>query len=125
MTAIKSLGPGKYVMVDGVACRVLKTQSSVSGKHGSAKTRMDCVGLIDGKRRSVLKKAGTDMEIPVILKKTAQVLSISENMAQIMDTESYETFDTEIPEEIKGEIEAGKEVNYWDIQGTKVIKGLR
>jgi len=39
-----------------------------------------------------------------IEKKTAQVLSIQGNTANVMDSETYETFDLEIPEELKGQV---------------------
>ena len=42
-----------------------------------------------------------------------------------MDTESYETFDLEIPEELKDEITEGKEVLYWVLMGLKVIKQVK
>jgi len=42
-----------------------------------------------------------------------------------MDLETYETFDMEIPEELKAEVKEGKEVLYWTIMGGRVIKQVK
>ncbi len=65
------------------------------------------------------------VEAPIIEKKTAQILSIAGNTASVMDMESYETFDLEIPEELKGEVAEGKEVLYWTLMGTKIMKQVK
>jgi translation elongation factor P/translation initiation factor 5A len=39
-----------------------------------------------------------------------------------MDLESYETIELSIPEEIKEEIKDGDQVEYWNAEGTKMIK---
>ncbi|MBU4267027.1 MAG: translation initiation factor IF-5A, partial [Candidatus Altiarchaeota archaeon] len=41
------------------------------------------------------------IEIPIIDKKTAQVLNIIGSSVQLMDMESYETFELDMPDEFK------------------------
>ncbi len=65
------------------------------------------------------------VEAPIVEKKNAQVLSISGNNANVMDNETYETFDLEIPAELKSEVKEGSEVLYWIIMETKVIKQVK
>ena len=120
-TAIKNLKPGKYCVIDGEPCKVLDLITSKPGKHGGAKARLDAVGIFDKKRRSIVKPASTEIEIPIVEKKTGQVVMITGNTAQIMDLETYETFDAEIPEEIKDKVEQGKEVMYWILMGRKML----
>jgi len=120
-TAIKNLKPGKYCVIDGEPCKVLEVICSKPGKHGGAKARLDAVGIFDKKRRSIVKPASTEIEIPIVEKKTGQVVMINGNIAQIMDLESYETFDAEIPEEMKGKVEQGKEIMYWILMGRKML----
>jgi translation initiation factor 5A len=98
---------------------------SVSGKHGGAKSRLEAIGLFDNKRRSVVKPADAEMEVPIIEKKIGQVVAISGNSAQIMDMTDYETFDIPIPEELKDKIAQGKEVSYWVIMGKKILVETR
>jgi translation initiation factor 5A len=45
-------------------------------------------------------------------------------MAQIMDMETYETFDIEIPEELEGQVASGNVVMYWEIMGKRVLKQI-
>ncbi len=125
LASVGSLQRGSYVVLDGVACKVTDTQVSRPGKHGHAKVRLSAVGLIDGKKRVVVMPGHDNVEVPIIEKKTAQILSVAGNTANVMDTESYETFDLEIPEELKSEVSEGKTVLYWDILGDKVMKQVK
>jgi translation initiation factor 5A len=48
----------------------------------------------------------------MIDKRQAQVITVSGDSAQIMDLETYETFDIIVDEEFQGKLEAGGEINY-------------
>jgi translation initiation factor 5A len=65
------------------------------------------------------------IEVPIIEKKNAQVLSVSGNKANVMDSETYETFDIEIPDELKGSCSEGTIILYWDVMGTRVMKQVK
>ena len=118
---IKSLKPGRYCVIEGEPCKVLSITTSVPGKHGAAKARLEAVGIFDNKRRSIVKPAHTEIEVPIVDKRVGQVLSLSGNQAQLMDMESYETFDATIPDEMKGKVSEGGEVTYWIIMVRKMI----
>ena len=66
-----------------------------------------------------------NIEVPIVEKKTAQVLSIQGNTANVMDSETYETFDLKIPEELKAEVVEGVNVLYWIILEDKVMKQVK
>ena len=123
--SIGTLQKGSYVIIEGVASKVTGTQTSRPGKHGHAKVRLEGVGLIDGKKRIIVAPGHDNVDVPIIEKKTAQVLSITGNKANVMDNENYETFDLEIPEELKGKILEGINVLYWQILEDKVMKDIR
>jgi len=116
---------GGYIVIDGVACRVVGAETSKSGKHGHAKARITAIGLLDDKKREIVLPAHDNVEVPIIDKKTAQVLSVSGDTANLMDAESYETFDLKIPEELKATVTEGAQVIYWNILGEKVMKSLK
>lgn len=116
---------GKYIVVDGVACVVKSVQRSKPGKHGHAKCRIEAIGLIDNQKRIFVKPAHDTIESPVIEKKIAQVLSIQEDTANVMDMETYETFDLKIPEELKDQIKESTQVLYWIILNDKVMKQIK
>ena len=123
--AIKNLKPGKYCVIDGEPCRVTSLTKSKPGKHGGAKARLDAVGIFDGRKRSIVKPASAEIEVPIVEKKTGQVVAITGETAQIMDLETYETFEAKIPEDLKGKLEQGGEVAYWILMGRKMLVGKR
>ena len=120
---IKSLKPGKYIIIDDEPCKVLKLSTSKPGKHGGAKARVEAIGLIDGKRREIVKPGGSTVDVPIIEKLKAQVLSISGSSVQLMDMQDYETFECEIPEELKDKLTEGQEIVYWKMLGKKLLVG--
>ena len=125
LASIGTLQKGSYVVVDGAPCKVVSTATSRPGKHGHAKVNLMAVGLIDGKKRNLVMPGHDNVEVPIIEKKTAQVLSINGNQANVMDGESYETFDLEIPEELQNEVKEGTNVLYWEIMDSKVMKQVK
>lgn len=122
---ISKLKSGGFILIDGVPCRVDKVQTSSSGKHGHAKVRVDAIGVLDGKRRSIVKPSGENVDVPIINRNVAQVLAIVGDNAQLMDMQTYEVFELPIPVELKGTIEAGQEINYFEIVGTKTLKQIK
>lgn len=122
LVSIGTLQKGHYVVIDGAACKVSDVQVSRPGKHGHAKVRLTGVGLIDDKKRVVVAPGHDNIEVPMIEKKSAQVLSVSGDIANVMDSESYETFDLKIPEELKDSCSEGSNILYWIILSDKVMK---
>ncbi len=125
LASVGSLQKGSYIVIDGNACKVVSTATSRPGKHGHAKVNMMAVGILDGKKRNLVLPGHDNVEVPIIEKKTAQVLSISGNVANIMDSESYETLDLEIPEELEGQVTEGCEVLFWEILSSRVMKQVK
>jgi len=125
MASVGGLQKGNYVVLEGAACRVVDTQVSRPGKHGHAKVRLTAVGLVDGKKRVVVMPGHDNIEVPIVEKKTAQVLSVQNDVANVMDSETYETFDLKIPEELKGQVTEGCNVLYWIILNDKVMKQVK
>ena len=123
--SVGSLQKGSYVILDGAACRVADMQVSRPGKHGHAKVRLTAVGLVDEKKRVTVMPGHDNVDVPIVEKKSAQVLSIQGDAANVMDSESYETFDLAIPEELKGEVVEGVNVMYWVILDDKVMKQVK
>jgi len=125
LVSVGSLKKGDTIIIDGNACKITDTTTSRPGKHGHAKVNMMAVGMLDGKKRNLVMPGHDKVEAPVVEKKNAQVLSIAGNIASVMDTESYETFEMEIPTELKDQVHEGSEVLYWILMGMKVIKQVK
>jgi translation initiation factor 5A len=113
---------GTTILWEGVPCTVRSNDVSKTGKHGHAKCRMEVIGIFDGKKRVGVVPGNTKIEVPNIDKRKAQVLSVSDNTANVMDLESFETMDLSFPEDLADKMEVEKQVEYWDIEGLKSIR---
>jgi translation initiation factor 5A len=120
---VGSLKIGHYVVVDGEPCKIVEYEKSKPGKHGAAKARIVAISVLTGQKKNIISPVDGKVEVPMIDKKTAQVISISGNVLQLMDMESYQTFETEMPEdeEIRGKLASGLEVEYWNMLGKNKI----
>tara|TARA_Y100000034_G_C6869095_1_gene396507 strand:+ start:690 stop:1088 length:399 start_codon:yes stop_codon:yes gene_type:complete len=124
-TTATSLKPGSYLVIDGHACKVTKIDTSRPGKHGHAKCRISATSVFDGSRKVAVLPGHDKVEVPLIEKKNAQILSVTGDTANVMDEESFETFDLEIPEELKGQVKEGVNIIYWDILDKKMMKEVK
>ncbi len=105
--------PNQWILIDGAVCRVLNVQVSSPGKHGAAKVRITAIGVFDGQKRQIIKPSDADVEVPVMKRKTGQVLAIVGDAVQIMDMTDYSTFEipfSAIDDEIKQKLQPGAEV---------------
>ena len=116
---------GTNILIDGKPFTVKKIDISKTGKHGHAKVNLMAVGILDDKKRNLVMPGHDKIETPIVNKRNAQVLSISGDTANVMDTETYETLDIEIPEEFKGQVTEGVQILYWDLMGHKLLKQIK
>lgn len=122
---IKNLKPGSYVLIDDVPYVVEKVQKSKSGKHGAAKARLFARGVFENLKKIIVKPGDTKMDVPIIEKRTAQVISLSGDHAQLMNLTDYSNFEVNIPEELKGQLIEGDEVVTWEFGSYRMIKGKK
>ena len=122
---IGKLKEGRFIVLDGVACKITGMQKSAPGKHGHAKYRVSAVDIIKNSKKIVVMSGHERVQVPMLDKRTDQVLSVSGNTANVMDMESYENFDLEIPDEPKDQVETGKNILYWIILNKKVMKEIK
>lgn len=125
LTNVGSLKVGNYVIMGGAACIVKSIQISKTGKHGHAKARIEAVGIVDENKRIEVHPTHDNVQVPIIEKKNAQVLSIKGDSVSVMDLESFETFELKVPEELKDQIKEGSMVVYWIIMDDKALKQVK
>lgn len=124
-TDIGSVKEGQYIIIDNEPCKIVEYEKSKPGKHGSAKARIVAIGVFDSVKRSIVSPVNSKIDVPIIEKRNAQILSVSTNSVQLMDLETYEVFDAVFPddEELKLRIANGVEVEYWKILGRiKIVR---
>ena len=118
---IRELKVNRYILVDEEPCKILSIQTSKPGKHGEAKARLDVVGLFDGQKRSIVHPVTHKVKVPMIDKRRAQVLSVHGATAQLMDLQTYQTFEMPIPEDMTADVLAGGEVLYMEAMGRRQV----
>ncbi|RJS76597.1 translation initiation factor IF-5A [Methanophagales archaeon] len=114
LAEVRTLKEGKYVVLDDEPCTITSITTSKPGKHGAAKARIEGIGVFDSQKRTAIQPVTAKLYVPVIERRSGQVLSVSGDIAQIMDMEDYSTIEIKIPEELKGKgrIESGKEIPF-------------
>ena len=120
-TEVRQLKEGGYIVIDDEPCEIVSISVSKPGKHGAAKARIEAIGIFDGQKRSIVQPVTAKVYVPIVERKRAQVISVMGNVAQLMDLETYETFELQIPEELKDRIEPGKEIVYIESLGKRKI----
>ncbi|MEM1581407.1 MAG: translation initiation factor IF-5A [Candidatus Bathyarchaeia archaeon] len=122
---VGDLKEGQYVIIDDEPCHIVEITKSKPGKHGSAKARVVALGVFDGVKRSFVKPVDAKVDVPMIEKRSGQVLAVLPGNVQLMDLETYEVFETPMPEEenVRSRLANGVEVEYWRIMGrTKIMR---
>jgi len=120
-----SVKVGSYIILDGEPCKIVEYDKSKPGKHGSAKARIVAIGVFDKSKRSMVSPVSAGIEIPIIEKRTGQIISISGTTIQLMDMETFETLDAPEPEDVnvKNKITEGLEVEYWKVlERIKIVR---
>jgi translation initiation factor 5A len=122
MAEVRELKVGRYIIIEEEPCKIQSISTSKPGKHGEAKARIDAVGIFDEQKRSVVHPVKHKVGVPIIDKRSAQILALmGADVVQLMDLETYETFDMPIPEDLKGQLEPGKEILYLQAMGKRKI----
>lgn len=114
---VRQLKVGRYVVIDEEPCKILDITTSKPGKHGAAKARIECVGMFDGVKRSMVAPVTEKCKIPMIDKRKVQILNISGKQAQVMDMETYQNFEIPVSDNEKAALSPGSEVLIMEAMG--------
>ena len=125
-----SLKIGSYILLPvgdqatGEPCRIVEYDTSKPGKHGAAKARIVGVGVFDHQKRPHVGPVSMQIHVPLIDKRTGQIISIIGNTIQLMDSETFETIDADmVDDEIKDKLENGQNIEYWKVMNrTKLMR---
>lgn len=120
-TEVRLLKPGRYVIIDDEPCKIQNITTSKPGKHGAAKAKIEATSIFTDQKKTMMAPVTEKVFVPMIDKRTAQVVAVMGAQVQLMDMETYDTFEMPIPQEYEGQIEAGKEISYLEAMGRKMI----
>jgi translation initiation factor 5A len=127
MAKVGELKQGSYAIINDEPSQIVSIQKSKPGKHGSAKFRCTAISIFDGRKQSFVSSTDANIQIPIVDKRSGQVVSMGPVSVQLMDLETYDMMDIAIPtdEEIASKLEAGKDVEYWIIMGRIKIQRVK
>jgi translation initiation factor 5A len=122
-TTVGELKEGNYIVIDGEPCRVVDIQKAKTGKHGAAKANVVAVSVFTGSKKTLMAPVDQQVEVPIIEKHVGQILADTGERLQVMDLNTYETFEMEKPTEadLASKIRPGAEIEYWTIMGRNKI----
>lgn len=112
---------GTNILIEGEPYTVKKIDISKTGKHGHAKARIEATGIINQQKKVFVVPGHERFEVPMVNKRKAQVLSVADKVS-VMDLENFETMEIDCSEDIKSELSENSNVEYWDIEGRRIIK---
>ena len=98
---VRELQEGNYLIIDDSPVKIDSYSTAKPGKHGSAKARIEGRGVFDEKKRSLSQPVDAKVWVPVVERKQGQVVSVeSEDVAQVMDLDTYQTITISVPDGI-------------------------
>jgi len=109
---VRTLKEGRYIVIDDEPCRIVSISTSKPGKHGEAKARIEAMGIFDNSKRSVVYPVKHKVLVPLIDKRTAQIVNLLGAEVQLMDLETYEMFQLPIPDDMKDSLKPGEDIQY-------------
>ncbi len=124
---VNQLREGGLVVIDGEPCKIISISISKTGKHGAAKARIEGIGLLDGRRHSLIASTDDKVEVPVIERRQAQVIAVLKDTIQLMDPQTYEVYEVQkpSPDELGGkELQPGMQVMVMQIMNVKKIEKI-
>ena len=117
MASASELKKGSYFIYNGEPVCVVRKEIVVYGTHSHSKLKLFIQGLNKKGERSINMHHTDKVEIADITRKTGQIISKTDDTAQIMDDVSYETLDTTVPKELLDELNEGDHVVFIEFKG--------
>jgi translation initiation factor 5A len=118
---IRELKEGRFVLIDDEPCKIDSIEKSKPGKHGASKARIEARSIFTNAKRTLLGTVSDKCWVPIVDRRTAQLLSFHGGIAQLMDKESFETFDIQVPEEFAEGLVPGGDVSYLTAMERRMI----
>ena len=109
---IRELKEGRFVLIDDEPCKIDSIEKSKPGKHGASKARIEARSIFTGAKKTYLGSVTDKVWVPQVDRRGAQLLSFHGGVAQLMDKDTFETFELTVPDEFAEGLVAGGDVIY-------------
>ena len=125
MAIASDLDKGNYFIYNGEPVRVVRKEVVSVGTHSHTKLKFYVQGLREKGERTVILQHSDRVDKIDIMRKQGQIISKSIGKVQIMDSTSYETLDSNLPQELADEINEGDYVTFVELNGKVEILDKR
>ena len=113
---------GTNINFEGAFYTIKKIDVSKTGKHGHAKCRIEAQNMFQGNKKIFVIPGHDKLEVPLVTKNKAQVLSLHGDRVSVMDLETFETLELEMVPELEGELAENDNLEYWNIEDKLLLK---
>ncbi|HEX9914589.1 MAG TPA: translation initiation factor IF-5A, partial [Candidatus Bathyarchaeia archaeon] len=97
MSRVGELKEGSYAIINDEPSQIVQIQKSKPGKHGSAKFRCTAISIFDGRKQSFVSSVDGTVQVPIVDKRSGQIVSMGPTSFQLMDMETYDIRDVSLP----------------------------
>jgi translation initiation factor 5A len=89
--------------------------------------RLVAIGIFDEVKRSLVGPADNRVEVPIVDKRSGQVVAISSDTVSVMDNENLQIVEVPLPKDegLRAKIEPGVSVEYWSIMGRYMLVNVK
>jgi translation elongation factor P/translation initiation factor 5A len=108
---------GKYIEYKREILQVIRKEVMSCGKHSHSKLHFTVCKLDGSSEKEIVLSHNDPVEIIDIMKRQATLISKGELVSQIMDRDSYETFDARCERDLLNDLIEGEEVIYINYNG--------
>ena len=113
---------GTNIIHEGIFYTIRKIDISKTGKHGHAKCRIEAQNMFQGNKKIFIIPGHDKIEVPLVTKNKAQVLSMHDDKISVMDLETFETLELTMIPELEGQVSENDNLEYWNIEGNLLLK---
>jgi len=125
MAIASEIEKGNYFIHNGEPVRVVRKEVVSVGTHSHTKLKFYIQGLREKGERTVILQHSDRVDKIDIMRKQGQIISKSSSKVQIMDSISYETLDSNLPQELADDINEGDYVTFVELNGKVEILDKR
>lgn len=121
MATASDLNSGNYFLHNNEPVQVVKREVVAYGTHSHTKLKFYFRPLTGRGEKTVTMGHTDKVDILDITRKTGMVLAKTQDKVQVMDSQSYETFDAKIDKELLDKVSENDEVIFVYYQGNAQV----
>ncbi len=123
MVEAKDVKVGDWVVFNREPFKVKRRETVTAGTHMHSKIKLVMQGLFSQGEKSAVYAHHDKLDQPELEFKSGQVISVTSNKCQIMDSRTYEVIDAELSPD--SGIQEGSSVTLVNYNGRNIITGAR